>query len=198
MSIVDRVRNILVTPKTEWLVIAAEPATVGGLFTGYAVIVALLPLVGNLLGALLFGHGFGFGFVLIPALVAYAVGLALLYVMAIIADALAPGFNGVKSQVQATKLVVYAATAQWVAGFFGFIPGISIILSLAGFAYGAYLLYLGCMATLAVPEAKAPAYTAVLIIIWIILGLVVMGAIVGAVVAAMLGGGMAFGNPYAT
>jgi hypothetical protein len=30
-KIIDRIKNILTTPKTEWPVIAAEPATVNGL-----------------------------------------------------------------------------------------------------------------------------------------------------------------------
>ena len=194
MSIVDRVRNILLAPKSEWPLIAAEPATVKSIFTGYAIPVALLPVIGTVLGGLLFAHGLGL-ILLVPALIGYAIGLGLLYVMAIIADALAPGFDGRKSQISALKLVTYSATPQWVAGFFGFIPGINILLALAGFAYAAYLLYLGSMTTMAVPEGKAPGYTAVVIIIWVVLGIFVTGAIVAAVVASMIGG-MALSGPY--
>ena len=196
MSVVDRVKNILLTPKTEWPIIAAEPATIGGIYSGYAIPVALLPVLGAILGSLLFSHMAGFMFVLVAALISYAVGLGLLYVMALIADALAPGFDGRKGQISAMKLVTYSATPQWVAGFFGFIPGLNLLLALAGFAYGAYLLYLGSQATMAVPEAKAPGYTAVTIIIWIVLGIFVVSAIVGTVAAAMIGG-MALSGPYA-
>lgn len=196
MSVVDRVKNILLTPNTEWPVIAAEPATIGGIYRGYAVPVALLPVIGSVLGSLLFAHMAGFSFMLVAALLSYVVGLGLLYVMALIADALAPGFDGRKGQVQAMKLVAYSATPQWVAGFFAFIPGLNLLLALAGFAYGAYLLYLGSQATMAVPEAKAPGYTAVTIIVWVVLGLFVMGAVVGALVTAFVGG-MALSGPYA-
>lgn len=194
MGIIDRVRNILLTPKTEWPVIAAEPATVQGIFTGYAIPVAVLPVIGALLGSLLFGHLLGFAFVLVPAILGYVLGLVLLYVMALIADALAPSFDGGKGQVSATKLVAYSATPQWVAGFFAFIPGINILLALAGFAYGAYLLYLGSTATMAVPVAKAPGYTAVLIVAWVVLGFFVSAAIVSAITTAMIGG-MALTTP---
>ena len=37
MALVDRVRNICLTPNTEWPVIAAEPASTGALMTGYVV-----------------------------------------------------------------------------------------------------------------------------------------------------------------
>ena len=45
-GLVARVQNILMRPAAEWDVIAAEPATTQGLFTGYACILALAPLVG--------------------------------------------------------------------------------------------------------------------------------------------------------
>ena len=34
VSLVERVKNILVTPKTEWPRIDAEPATIGSIYTG--------------------------------------------------------------------------------------------------------------------------------------------------------------------
>jgi hypothetical protein len=185
MSVVDRVRNILVTPKTEWPVIAAEPATVGSIFKDYVLIVALLPLVGALLGGLLFSGGL----LIVPAIAAYAIGLGVLYVMALVADALAPGFDGRKDSVSAMKLVGYAATPQWVAGFFAFIPGLNIIIGLIGFAYAAYLLYLGSMATMRVPASKAAAYTIVLILIWIVLGMFVTGAILATILGSLAMGG---------
>ena len=198
MSLVDRVKNILLTPKTEWPLIAAEPATTQGLFTGYAIPVSLLPLIGALIAGLLFNGTlatFGIGFILVPAIAGWIIGLAILYVMSLIADALAPSFDGTKGPTSALKLVIYSATPIWVAGFFGFIPGLSVILTLLGFAYSAYLLYLGAMAAMRVPETKAPGYTAVVIVIWIVLSMVVSGLIVGAIVtsymsSAVLGGGM--------
>src|SRR3546814_3114058 len=37
-KLVERVKSILLSPKSEWPVIAAEPATVKGLYTGYFMI----------------------------------------------------------------------------------------------------------------------------------------------------------------
>ena len=45
MSIVDRAKNMIMKPAEEWNVVADEPATVGGLFTGYAMILAVIPVV---------------------------------------------------------------------------------------------------------------------------------------------------------
>lgn len=195
MSLVDRAKNILLTPKTEWVKIDAEPATVNGLFTGYALILALLPVLGSVLGGLLlgslmgrYGAGFGASFFLVSAAVGYVVSLGVLYVMILIIDALLPGFDGPKNQIAAAKLAVYSATPTWVAGFFSFIPGLNILFWLAGFAYSAYLLYLGSMTVTKVPEPKAVGFTAVVIAIWVVLGWVVSFVIGAAVISAVLGG----------
>src|SRR5258707_10703118 len=42
MSLVERAKNILLQPKTEWPVIAAEQATTGSLYTGYVIPLALI------------------------------------------------------------------------------------------------------------------------------------------------------------
>ncbi len=191
MSLIDRAKNILLTPKTEWAKIDAEPATVAGLFTGYAVILALLPAIGTLLAVLLsLGpyRYFGMNYFLVTAVLSYVIGLVVLYVMGIVANALAPSFDGTNDQVSAMKLVVYSATPMWIAGFFGFIPGLGMLVGLAGFAYSAYLIYLGSSVVMKVPQDKAVGFTAVTIIIWIVLAMVLTGVIVGAVVASMIGG----------
>ena len=43
MGIVDRVRNMLFVPKEEWPRIAAEPATVGSIYSGYVMMLAAIP-----------------------------------------------------------------------------------------------------------------------------------------------------------
>ena len=191
MSLIDRAKNILLSPKTEWEKIDKEEATVGGLFTGYAVILALLPVIGTLLAVLLsLGpyRYFGFNYFLVTSLAGYAIGLGILYLMGIIANALAPSFDGQKSDIGAMKLVVYTGTATWVAGFFSFIPVLGALIGLVGFGYAAYLLYLGSQSVMKVPDSKAVGYTAVTIIIWIVLAIVISAVIVGALATALIGG----------
>ncbi len=48
MDLVQRAKNIVLTPNTEWGVIETEPATTGGLITGYAVPLAAIGAVGRL------------------------------------------------------------------------------------------------------------------------------------------------------
>ena len=51
VSLIARVQGILLRPTAEWDVIAGETATIPGLFTGYACILAAIgPIVGALWG----------------------------------------------------------------------------------------------------------------------------------------------------
>lgn len=190
MSLINRAKNILLSPKAEWAKIDAEEGSIMGLFTGYAMILAALPAIGTLLAfALSFGPYayFGMNYFLVTAIASYVIGLGILYLMGIIANALAPSFDGAKNTLSAMKLVVYSATPGWIAGFFGFIPGLNILLSLAAFGYSAYLLYLGSQSVMKVPENKAVGYTAVTIIIWIIASFVVMAVVMSILISSIIG-----------
>ena len=186
-KLLARVQAILLTPKTEWPVIAAEPETVANLYKKYIVILAAIPAVvgfikGSLIGTTLFGitvrTPVGSG--IIGMLVSYALTLGVVYVLALIIDALAPNFGGEKNQVQALKVSAYAYTASWVASIAVIVPWIGWIVALAGAIYGIYLLYLGLSPTMRNPADKSVVYTVVIVVIGFILSLVV-GAIVGGI-----------------
>ncbi|HEY0116370.1 MAG TPA: Yip1 family protein [Allosphingosinicella sp.] len=189
MNLVQRAINILTNPKAEWPRIDAEPATAGGLMTGYALPLALIPAVITVIGGLLFTGmmgpfaGAGIVYLLVLAVLGLVLGLAILYVMSLIADALAPNFGGVKNPIGALKLLVYSGTAVWVASIFSIIPVLGWLIALLGYVYAAYLIYLGSIAVMKVPQSSAAGYTAVVILIWIVLG-VVVSFIIGLIVAA--------------
>lgn len=201
MSIVDRAKNIITSPKTEWPVIGTEPATTGGLLTYAAILSGIAQLCG-IIGALLLtgamsagmgmaGAGMGTGFVVVSAIVSWLLGLVILFVMSLIAGALAPSFDGRNDNLQALKLLVYAGTPVWVFGFLAIIPILGSIAALVGFVYAIYLIYLGAPATVGVPERKAGGYAAVVVIIWMILSFVISGLIVAAIAGAIFSTGVA-------
>jgi hypothetical protein len=123
----------------------------------------------------------------------------MVYVVALIIDALAPSFGGEKNQVQALKTVAYGMTSAWVAGIALIVPVLGWLVALAGGIYSIYLIYLGLPSTMKAPQEKAGGYTAVTIIIAIVLkwicGLIVAGAIgTGMVASGALGGVHLGGN----
>lgn len=190
-KIFSRVKAILATPKTEWPVAAGEPATGPGLYTGYIAIVAALPVIAGFIKGSLMGTSFlgvtmhtSIGTGIGKMLLGYIVSLALVYVVALIINALAPSFGGQKSLEQALKTVAYAWTASWVAGIAVILPWLGVLIALAGGVYSIYLLYLGLPHTMKCPPEKAAGYTAVSVIIAIVLswiaGMIVAMTFVGA------------------
>lgn len=191
-GLVDRAKDILMKPKEEWAVIDGEPATIGGLYTGYIMILAAIGPLAGLIGAQLFGYS-ALGFTYRPplgssiamAVLSYVLSLVSVYVLALIIDALAPTFNGTKNQVQAFKAAAYSMTAAWIAGIFGIIPALAI-LGILGL-YSLYLLYLGLPRLMRVSEDKAVGYTVVVIVAAIVLWFIV-GMIVAQLTVSMFGG----------
>ena len=77
---------------------------------------------------------------IIGMLVTYGLTLVIVYVLALIIDALAPNFDGEKNQIQALKTAAYTYTASWVAGIAVIVPWIGWLVVWAGAIYGIYLL----------------------------------------------------------
>lgn len=172
-SLVERAKNILVRPKEEWARIDAEPATVGGIFTSYVVPLAAIGPIAHVIGMLVFGVRFfgivyrpGVAYVVSTAIASYLAALIGTYVFALILNALAPNFGGVKSEVQAMKVAAYSSTAAWLAGIFQIVPALAWLAILG--LYSLYLLWIGAPRLMKVPADKAAGYTIVSIIVAIV------------------------------
>lgn len=189
MDIVARAKNIILSPNTEWPVIAAEPTTVGQLYNGYIIPLTAIGPICSLIALLLFAGGAGLGPGLIGAILIFAINLAATYVVALIAQFLAPKFGGGADFVAALKLVAYSYTPAWVGGVFDLIPALAIIGFLLAL-YGFYLIYAGATPVMNVPQDRAIIFTIVLVIAVIIvffLTSLILGAIVGAGMVGRMG-----------
>jgi hypothetical protein len=187
VNLAQRAISIVTQPRPEWQRIDAEPASTAGLFSSYAVILALLPLVGTVLAGFLFGGPLGFTFFLLSAIIGYVVSLGVLFLMIIITNAVAPNFGGVRNEAAAAKLLIFSATPMWLAGLLNFIPGINFLVLLVGFALAAYLLYVGSTIVMKVPADRAGGFTGVVIAIWVVISFVLMAILTGVVLTAVLG-----------
>jgi len=194
-NLVERVKGILLKPDETWDLIDAEPSTIQSIYKGYIVPLAAIPAVCGLIGGVLIGHGmlgvhYKTGIVsgLVGAVVSYLISLAMVYVLALIIDALAPNFGGTKDKLKAFKVAAYSYTPGWVAGVLLILPSLALIAALLGL-YALYLLYKGLPKLMKSPEDKAVSYTAVVIVVAIVLTAVAM-AVVGAIGGlGVLGGG---------
>jgi len=178
--LIARVKNILVTPKTEWPVIAAEPASSASIYLNYAMILAAIGPVATFVGMTIFGMSLPLvGTIKVPLttgilqmIIGYVLSLGMLYVMALLIDALAPSFGGEKNFVQALKTVAYGYTAAWILAVLNIVPLLGM-LALIGSIYSIYLIYVGLPSTMKCPPEKAGGYTAVVVLIGIVLSVCV-------------------------
>ncbi len=178
-----RLRGLLLSPRREWSLIAAETPDPLALYGRVVLPLAAIPPVAKLVAwSLLFGF-LSLGTAIIAALVVYLSTLAGVFVLALIAARLAPYFDGEAQLGQALKLVAYAATASWLGGAFRLAPAIGV-LSVLATLYGLFLLASGAPALLAVPAERVLGFTVVLGFAALCLFLLVAGA-----VAALFGMG---------
>ena len=186
-GILQRAKDIILKPRETWAVIDTEPATTQSIYVPYVLVLAAIGPVAQFIGGQVFGYsalGISFhppmGTALISAILSYALALASVFVLALVIDGIAPNFGGQKNQVQALKVAAYSATAGWLAGIFGLVPALAL-LGILGL-YGLYLLYLGLPILMKVPQDKALGYTAVVVVVAVVL-FILIGVIVAAFTA---------------
>ena len=100
MNLVERVKGILLQPKSEWSTIEGEPGSAGYLIPNYVAIVAAIPAVCTFIGTSLIGIGgyrIGIGLGLARAIAVYVLSLIGVFVVAYIIDFLAGTFGARKS-----------------------------------------------------------------------------------------------------
>jgi Yip1 domain len=186
MNLVDRIKNILLQPKSEWAAIEREPGDVGYLFSNYVAIVAAIPPVSTFIGTTIVGLGpYRIGIVggLLRAIIVYLLTLAGVFVVAYVIDFLAGTFGARKNLDNAMRVSAYAPTAAWVASVFNIIPLLGI-LSVLGL-YSLYLLHTGLVALMRPTPDRALVYT-----IAVIVCVVIVWVVIFAIPAALFGVGM--------
>ena len=194
-SLIDRAKAIILKPKEEWPVIAAEPKTQGDILRGYVLPLAAIGPVASFIGGQIFGYGaFGYSYkpgivgALGTAILSYVLTIVGVFVLAWIADVLAPKFSGQSNRLNAFKLVAYGATAAWLAQIFSLIPALSFF-SILGL-YSIYLFYTGTTPLMGVPEDKRIGYTVVTFLAAFVLNMIV-GLIVGGIIGLSVFSGSA-------
>ena len=169
MNLVSRVKGILVNPRQEWAAIDDEPLNVAQLVTGYIIPLAAIGPVASVIGWTLFGGMFrlSVGYAVSFAITMFILSIVGVFVSAWVINMLAPTFGATQNMPQAIKVSAYSMTAAWVAAAFNIIPALAMLAAIGGL-YSLYLLYLGLPMLMKAPTDKAVGYTAVVVIVTII------------------------------
>lgn len=185
MNIIERVKNILLTPKTEWGLINGESATPQSLLISYILPLAVIGAAGSLLKGLLFGGIVGMKFFVVTALIGFIASVVSFYITVIIVDMLAPSFASEKDMGKSAQLVAYSGTPSYIGALLSFIPVVGWLIALAAWAYGVYLMYLGIGPIKKTPEDKKVVYMIVAFVIMIVLYFILVAILGGILFAAM-------------
>lgn len=171
MNLVERVKAILTTPKTEWDVINGESDDATKITMTYLIPLILIGTVASFIGFGLIGMDFGFGVkfksteIGIKLAISYAIrGVAGVFILAFIIDALAQQFSSEKNFNKSFQLAAYSTTASLVAGVLLIIPSLAILVIIAAI-YGLYIAYLGIPVLKKTPQDKHVIYFVVILVV---------------------------------
>ena len=170
--LIGRVRGLLVTPRREWQVIAAENTSVGALYREHVLWLAALPAVCGFVRGSIIGYAspafvtarIGVANGISRMIFGYLITLAIVYLMGIVVDALAPKFGAQRNAIQSFKTVAYAFTAFWVSSLGELLPVISPLILTVGAGYSIWHLFTGLRHAMKVPRRRALTYTAIVVL----------------------------------
>lgn len=181
-QIINKVKKILLQPKTAWLEIGEESITWEKMIISYIIPLTLIGAIASFIGYGLIGASMGsFGF---SASISWGIGQAIrfmvgailgIFVSGFIISMLAPSFNTQVSLHDGVKLVGYAYTPFLVAGIVYILPVLSPIIFLAGL-YSLYQLFLGFKPVTKVSDDKHGSYFAISLIV--IIAIMVVASLV--------------------
>ncbi len=149
----ERLKNLIISPKEEWIHIHSETDTKKQIIVNYALPLLIMIVLCSIIGDLIFASRFvlSFMYVVTKALIMFTVGFVSMYFSAIIINELATSFNSKKNIDTTFKLVVYSFTAYLITtAFSSLLPPLGITQLFA--LYSIYLFWLGTSVLLETPE----------------------------------------------
>jgi hypothetical protein len=193
MSLISRTKNMLLSPKTEWAVIAAEEPNLKDIFLGYALLLVIASAAAAFIGHTFIWRGDGIelpsmgrppagidlpvvtinetaalGWGMYYGFQTLVVGVLGVWLAAAIVNALAANFGAEKNMGRSMQLIAYAMTPVWIGGLLMIYPPIGFIGLLFGL-YGLYLLYLGLPQLMKTPQEKIVPYSVFSIVISLVI-----------------------------
>ena len=181
-GIVERVKALLRSPRTEWPVIADEAATPMEIYTGYVAPLAAIGAVALFAGQVAIGSPVpligivraGVAAGAASAVVMFVLSLAWVAALSAIVDALAPKFGGHADKLRALKVAAYSQTPALLAGILHVMPALGFLWIFA-MLYGVYLVFVGVPVLMRCRREQALAYAIVVGLCAYLLFIVIAG-----------------------
>ena len=137
MNVIDRAKNILITPVNEWPVVDKEPANVVTILTSYVLPMLSIGVVATFIGMGLIGQSLPLGGStasvkagLIGAIMYVVLSVITVFIVAATIDVLAPSFASEKNWNKSFQMSAYSLTASYVGAIFLLFPALNILVIL--------------------------------------------------------------------
>jgi hypothetical protein len=191
INVVERAKNILITPKNEWFVIDKEQMPIGTILTSYILPMLSIGVVATFIGQGLIGRSLGFmgstasvkaG--LIGCLLYVIFSIITVFIVAGAVEALAESFGSEKKWLKSFQLAAYSLTPSYVGAIFLLFPALNII-SILCTVYSVYPLYTGIPLMKKTTVDKQVAYLAVIILITIV-AVILVGLVQAEIIKAFM------------
>ena len=183
-GLTERVKGVLLSPRAEWGVIAAEPVRANDVWMGYVVPMALIGPAALAIAQVVIGTSFPLvGIVkakvatgVAAGLLTFAFSLVQVAVLAWAVHAMAKKFEAVPDRLAALQVVAYSLTPVWLAGVLYLVPALAF-LWLFAVVYAVLLCLFGLRTLMRCSPQQALAYTGatlgIAFAIWVITGTIV-------------------------
>jgi len=147
-----------------------QTVSLNSVMINYVAVLALIPLVGRIIGDLLFYSGgkYNLGYAITGSIAAYVWDIISVFLIGIVIWKLAPSFKASASQEKATMLTAFVYTPVFLIGILSIIPVLGY-LAFLGWLYGLYILYRGLQIVLNTPTDRTVMYVIVLLVVSFIL-----------------------------
>ena len=159
-ALLNRIKNILIHPKDEWLAIKDAPPTLKGNFK-YAAILAAIPPVAAMAGHIFFERNIpdsalssSFGILLLTNMIWYGMYVVNVVITGMIIAAILTIADSRWNGLRGFTIAAYSFTPLSFAGCFGVVPYLGWTIYPA-ILYGIYLIYLGITLLASIPKQKA-------------------------------------------
>ncbi len=186
----NRLKNLILNPKTEWEVIELEGHTKEQLINRYALPLMLMVALSSIIGDTIFQSRLTFSIAAIIFKALFVIGIAYtgMYISAIIITELATSFNSKKDINSCYRLVIYSLSAYFaISVITNLLPFLSELYILG--LYSIYLFWVGSTTVLNTPEDNKVGFVVVsnLIIIGVFS---ILTLILGAILTGIFGIGI--------
>ena len=163
--ILSRAYGLLREPKKEWEQIRDEETTIPNILIGYVAPLAAIPPIADLIGSYLFGAAAtsALGDKIIASVVAWVVGVAMVYLLGIMINVTADHFDSDRGDLAAQKVAAYSLTPFFLSTLLLIWPPLLWVPILA-LGIMVFLIYRGLPILMKTPPDRAMAYTAVVTI----------------------------------